>query len=271
MNPILLDLGVIKIYWYSVFILLGMLSAGFYVSKESKKYEIPKEVIENLFFWVIVFGVLGARVYYVVFHFNEYMYDPLSIFRIWEKGLAIHGGILFGLVFTILYSKKYNIKPLLMIDMIVVGLILGQAIGRWGNFFNQEAFGSIAGTTITESTLRHLLIPGFVIKGMYIRGTYYLPMFYFESIWCLLGFGVLLLNKRRRYLKIGQLTSIYLMWYGIGRFFIEMFRTDSLMLGSLKMAQIVSISMVVIGLVMYVLLSKGSRFNNLYNKNYEED
>lgn len=271
MNPILLDLGIIKIYWYSVFILIGMLTAGFYVSRESKKFNIEQDVISNLFFWVIVLGVIGARLYYVAFHFSEYAANPIDILKIWEGGLAIHGGILFGLIFTILYSKKYKIKPLLMIDMLVVGVILGQAIGRWGNFFNQEAFGSLPGITITESTLRHLLIPGFVIKGMNINGTYYLPTFYFESIWCLLGFIVLLFNKRRRYLKVGQLTSIYFMWYGIGRFFIEMFRTDSLMLGNFKMAQVVSILMVVIGLIMFIILGRGSRFNNLYNKKYEED
>ncbi len=270
MNPILLDLGIIKIYWYSVFILIGMLTAGFYVSKESKKFNINSDIISNLFFWVIVFGVLGARLYYVVFHLDYYLNNPIDIFKIWERGLAIHGGILFGLIFTIFYSKKYNIKPLLMLDMIVVGVILGQAIGRWGNFFNQEAYGSITGTTITETTLKHLLIPGFIIKGMNIGGTYYLPTFYFESIWCILGFIVLLLNKKRRYLKIGQLTSIYFIWYGLGRFFIEIFRTDSLMLGNIKIAQLISILMVIIGIVIYILTNRGSRFNNLYNKEYEE-
>lgn len=266
MNPILLDLGVIKIYWYSVLVILGMIAAGRYVNIESKKYKLDKEFIENLYFWVIVLGVVGARLYYVAFNFDFYKNNPIEILKIWEGGLAIHGGIIAGLIFTLIYAKKYKVKPLLMLDIIVVGVILGQAIGRWGNFFNGEAHGPI--TSI--ETLQKLLVPGFVINGMKIGSNYYLPTFYFESIWCLIGFITLLLVRRKKYLKIGQLSAIYFIWYGIGRIFVEYYRTDSLMLGNIKVAQIISGIMILIGIIMFFAVKKGSRFDNLYNPKEEE-
>ena len=266
MNPILLDLGIVKIYWYSIMIFLALIVAGTYFHYESKKFNITEEFSNNLFFWVIIVGVIGARLYYVVFNFDMYSGNLLSILKIWEGGLAIHGGILFGLIFTILYSKKYKIKPLLVIDIIVVGLIIAQAIGRWGNFFNGEAHGGIT----TLENLQDMFIPSFIIKGMFINGNYYVPTFYFESIWCIVGFIFLLIMKKRKYIKIGQLTSLYFIWYGIGRFFIESMRTDSLMLGNLKMAQVISIIMILIGIIMYIVLNRGSKFNNLYNKDYEQ-
>ena len=266
MNPILLDLGFIKVYWYSLFVVLGMICAGLYVHLESEKYKIDKEFVVNLFFWVIVLGVIGARLYYVAFNFDLYRDNPIDILKIWEGGLAIHGGLIAGIIFTLVYASKYKLKPLLITDIIVVGLLLGQAIGRWGNFFNAEAHGPV--TTLLQ--LQHLLIPEFVIKGMYINGNYYLPMFYFESLWCIIGFIVLIIIKHRRYTKIGQISSLYFMWYGLGRFVIEYFRKDSLMLGPIKMAQLVSGLMMIVGIILMLVVSKGSRFKNLYNPRYEE-
>lgn len=260
MDRIALDLGFIQIYWYSLFIFFGILVGTFVILKECKRQNINDDFIVNLIFYTVIFGLIGARLYYVCFNLDYYLKYPLEILEIWNGGLAIHGGIIAGLLCIFIYCKKYNAKLLKLLDIIVVGLIIGQAIGRWGNFFNQEAYGAIT----TLENLQKLGIPDFIIDGMYIGGAYRQPAFLYESIWCLAGFIALLIVRHYRYLKTGQLTGVYLIWYSIGRFFIEGMRTDSLMLGSLKMAQIVSIAGIAIGVLMLILCRKGSRFDNLY-------
>ena len=147
-----------------------------------------------------------------------------------------------------------------MLDIIVVGLIIAQAIGRWGNFFNSEAYGPVT----TAAHLKSLGIPSFVIQGMYILGEYRQPTFFYESVWCLFGFLAMLLIRRFKYLKLGQLTGFYLLWYGIIRFFIEGMRTDSLMLGTYKIAQIVSIVFIVSGLII-IIVNMLRKNNKQYN------
>ncbi len=260
MDRIALDLGFIQIYWYSLFIFFGILAATFVILKECKKQNINEDFIVNLIFYTVIFGLIGARLYYVCFNLDYYLKYPLEILEIWNGGLAIHGGIIAGLICIFFYCKKYNAKLLKLLDIVVVGLIIGQAIGRWGNFFNQEAYGAIT----TLENLQKLGIPDFIINGMYIGGAYRQPAFLYESIWCFAGFIALLMIRHYRYLKTGQLTGVYLIWYSLGRFFIEGMRTDSLMLGSLKMAQVVSIIGIVIGVMLLLFCRKGSRFDNLY-------
>ena len=162
--------------------------------------------------------------------------------------------------FIIYYCKKHNVNTLKTLDIIVVGLIIAQAIGRWGNFFNSEAYGPIT----TAEHLRSLGIPSFVINGMYILGEYRQPTFFYESVWCIFGFCAMFLIRNYKYLKIGQLTGFYLVWYGIIRFFIEGMRTDSLMLGPIKIAQIVSLICIVAGIIIFIKIKKNSQ-ENLYN------
>ncbi len=262
MDRIALDLGFIQIYWYSLFIFFGILVATFVILKECKRQNINEDFIVNLIFYTVIFGLIGARLYYVCFNLDYYLKYPLEILEIWNGGLAIHGGIIAGLLCVFIYCKKYNAKLLKLLDIVVVGLIIGQAIGRWGNFFNQEAYGAIT----TLENLQKLGIPDFIIDGMYIGGAYRQPAFLYESIWCLAGFIALLIVRHYRYLKTGQLTGVYLIWYSVGRFFIEGMRTDSLMLGSLKMAQVISIVGIIIGVMMLILCRKGSRFDNLYKE-----
>ena len=262
MDRIALDLGFIQIYWYSLFIFFGILVATFVILKECKRQNINEDFIVNLIFYTVIFGLIGARLYYVCFNLDYYLKYPLEILEIWNGGLAIHGGIIAGLLCVFIYCKKYNAKLLKLLDIVVVGLIIGQAIGRWGNFFNQEAYGAIT----TLENLQKLGIPDFIIDGMYIGGAYRQPAFLYESIWCLAGFVALLIVRHYRYLKTGQLTGVYLIWYSVGRFFIEGMRTDSLMLGSLKMAQVISIVGIIIGVMMLILCRKGSRFDNLYKE-----
>ena len=249
MSRVAISIGNFHIYWYSIFILLAMIVASILIIRESKRNNIKEDEILDFLFWGLIIGIIGARIYYVIFNFKYYITNPLEIFAVWNGGLAIHGGILAALIFTIIYSKKKKINLLKLTDVCVVGLIIGQAIGRWGNFFNGEAFGKI--TTLTS--LQNLHIPKFIIDGMFIEGSYREPLFLYESISCLLGFIVLLLiRKLYKKLKLGQLTSIYLIWYGITRIIIEYFRSDSLMLGSIKVAQLISLLFIISGIIVFI-------------------
>lgn len=259
MNPIAISIGPLTITWYSICILLGIILAGIVINKEAKKYNIPTSFVTNLVFWCVVFGLLGARIYYVLFNLKYYSQSPIEIIKIWNGGLAIHGGIIAGLITLIVYCKKYGVNILKMTDIAVPGLILAQGIGRWGNFFNSEAHGGI----VTRAFLENLHLPDFIINGMHIGGHYYHPTFLYESIFCIIGFFVLFGFRRLKNTKLGNTTSIYLIWYGVLRFFIESLRTDSLMLGNLKMAQIISIVMVIIGFAMFIV-------TKLKCKNYDE-
>ena len=258
MDSVLFDLGFIQIRWYSVLILIALIIGYILVWNEVKKKNMTNEELIDLAFYLIIFSFLGARIYYVLFNLKYYLANPLEIVMIWHGGLAIHGGIIAGLIFLIFYTKKHKINLLLMTDMIVVSLILAQAIGRWGNFFNGEAYGRI----VSLSFLKNLHLPQFIIDGMYINGAYREPTFLYESILCFIGFIALVIIRKKAKIKTGDLTGIYLIWYGIIRLIIESFRSDSLMLGPLKMAQIVSI----IGIIMGIYLIVKSRKNKLYSK-----
>ena len=263
MDRVALDLGFIQIYWYSICLFVGMLAASFVIYREAKRRGIDDDTLINLTFSTILFGIIGARLYYVIFNFPYYSKHPLEILEIWNGGLAIHGGLLFGLISIISNCKKKRISVMRMLDIIVVGLILGQAIGRWGNFFNSEAYGAIT----TLETLQSQGIPKFIIDGMYIMGEYRQPTFFYESIGCLFGFLAMIIIRLGKYLKRGNLTAFYLVWYGVLRFLVEGLRTDSLMLGSLKMAQIVSLSFVLIGIIIFLMnLRKSKGDENLYRK-----
>lgn len=260
MNPIAIDLGIVTIYWYSIIMFVAMIIGFYFVQKEARNFDIPNNFISDLGFYTIVFGLIGARLYYVAFNWSYYSNNLLDILKVWEGGLAIHGAIIAGLIFITIYTKKYKLKTLRILDMIVVGLIIGQAIGRWGNFFNGEAHGAI--TTLEH--LKNLKIPNFIIDGMKLNGAYYEPTFLYESLWNLIGFVVLIVVRRLRYIKIGQLTGIYLLWYGFGRFFVEGMRTDSLMFKGIRVAQLASIIMMIIGVIIILIRQFESRFKNQY-------
>lgn len=262
MNSVLVSIGSIEIRWYSILILIGIILAYFFILKETKRFKISSDFVFNMLFWTIIFGFIGARLYFIVFNFHLYRNNLSDIFKVWEGGLAIHGGILFGILVIIYYSKRYNISLLRLLDIVSVPLLLAQSIGRWGNFFNQEAFGR-------ATTLSHLksisILPQFVIDGMKIEGIYYTPTFYYESLWCLFGFIVLLIIRRFKFIKIGQIAAFYMIWYGIGRFFIEASRTDSLMFMGYKVAQLVSVGLLITGLAIFIIQSRKSKFDALYN------
>jgi len=267
MDPVIFTLGNFEIKWYSVLILLGATFGYYLLMKESQKYGYSKDFIFNLFFWALISGFIGARLYYVLFNWSLYRSDPLSIFKIWEGGLAIHGGLIAGFLTIVAYCKHYKVRLLKITDMVTIPVLLAQCIGRWGNFFNGEAHG----IETTMLNLQNLHIPKFIIEGMYINGHYYHPTFLYESLWCILGVILLWIVRHYKYLKVGQLTCIYLMWYSFGRFFIESLRTDSLMLGGFKVAQVVSVVAFIVGLLAFMILSRKGKFEDLYSEpNHEE-
>ena len=263
MNPILFTIKGFEIRWYSVIILLAIIIGIKLAQREAVKFNIPKDFIFNMAFWAVIFGFVGARAYYVIFNFSMFEGDLWSILKIWEGGLAIHGGVIAGFLTVALYCKKYNVRLIRVLDICAVSLILAQAIGRWGNFFNGEAHGAATNLATLECIG---IIPKFVIDGMQIDGIYYQPTFYYESLWCLLGFIILIIVRKLKYLKTGHLTSLYLIWYSVGRFFIEASRTDSLMFGGFKVAQIVSVGLIVIGLFIFIITARKGHFEDLYSE-----
>lgn len=258
MSNVLVKLGPITIYWYSVFILTAFILGFFLASKEFKRQNLPLSFLNDYFFYLVPIVIVGARIYYVLFEWEYYSSHLLDIFKVWNGGLAIHGGVFAGIIFTIYYTKKHKIDSLKLLDIAAPCLILGQAIGRWGNFFNQEAYGPAT----SLSNLMDLHLPQFVVDGMLIDGTYYHPTFFYESVACFLGFIIMIIVRRYRRLKVGQISALYFIIYGITRFFIEALRQDSLMLGNIKVAQLVSIILVIVGVV---LLIKQIYSKKLYN------
>ena len=257
MNRVAIDLGFIQIYWYSITMFLGVLFGIIVAYIEIKRKKIDVVKFENMAFYAVLFGFLGARIYYVLFNLDYYLASPIEIVKVWNGGLAIHGGIIGAVVAMYVYCKKNKLNILEMLDICAPAILIGQIIGRWGNFFNSEAHGGV----VTREFLESLHLPNFIINGMYINGAYYHPTFLYESLLNLICFIVLMFLRRNKKIRLGVLVGIYLMWYAVVRFFIESLRTDALMLGSLRMAQVISVVLFVIGLVLVILSQKKERYN----------
>ena len=256
MDRILFSIGPITIYWYSVTMLLAVLTGVYLAINESKKQGMHS-FVSDLVTYIIVFGIIGARLYYVIFNFDSYKNNLLSIFAIWEGGIAIYGAIIGGFLAIVYLAIKRKQSIIKTTDIIVPGLILAQAIGRWGNFFNGEAHG----TQVSLQFLESLQLPKFIINGMYINGSYYHPTFLYESVWCILGFILLIVIRKLTKRKTGIMTYSYFIWYGIGRVFIEGLRTDSLYLGNFRISQIVSVILIIVGILGIIIsITKGENY-----------
>ena len=260
-----IDLGFINIYWYSIIVMLAVFSAIMLILNEAKREKINTDFIYDIIFFTIPAGIVGARLYYVLFNWSEYQSHPLEILKIWHGGLAIHGAIIAGCLFIIGYCLYKHYNPLKILDIAVIGLIAGQIIGRWGNFFNKEAYGNITTYEFLRETLK---LPHFIIEGMHINGFYHHPTFLYESLWNIVGLIILILIRERLKIKVGVLTFAYLIWYGIGRFFIEILRADSLLFFDIRIAQIISFMMVAIGIIGLIFI-KNSKLP-LYRKEEEK-
>ena len=259
MNRVAFNIFGFNVYYYSLCILLGVIVAYILITREGKKQGLPKEFISDLIFYTLIIGILGARVYYCVFNLDYYLANPSEILKIYNGGLAIHGGVIAGLIFVYFYTKKKSVSFIKILDIVAPAVIIAQSFGRWGNFFNQEAHGGIT----TYQNLKNMHIPEFIINGMHIEGKYYYPTFFFESIWCLIGFIILMIARRNKNLRKGFQIGFYFIWYGIGRFFIEAFRTDSLMFFGLKIAQIVSLIGIIIGIIIIVTNRNKKYYNEM--------
>ena len=249
MNPVLLNLGFIQIRWYSVLVLIAFIIGYGLVITRCKKKGLNTTKISDMCFYLVLVCILGARLYYCIFNLDYYLNNLVDIIKIWEGGLAIHGGIIAGMIFIFFYTRKNNIQLLDIFDIFAPALVLGQAIGRWGNFFNQEAFGP----ETTFEVLKNLKMPEFIINGMYIDNAYHHPTFLYESLGCLLIFITTIIIRNVKSIKSGQVASIYFIGYGVLRFLIESLRQDSLMFFNLKIAQLISIIMIIVGVILFIL------------------
>jgi phosphatidylglycerol---prolipoprotein diacylglyceryl transferase len=248
LDPIALSLGPIQIHWYGVIIGLAIALGLYLVIRESDKRGLDKDLFTDLLLWAIPIAILSARAYYVIFEWDYYSQNPGQIMAIWNGGLAIHGALIGSVITAYVFTKKRNVSFWQVVDIAAPSLILGQAIGRWGNFMNQEAHGG----EVTRAFLENLLLPEWIINQMYINGVYYHPTFLYESLWNLLGF-ILLLVLRKVNLRRGEMFLTYLIWYSIGRYFVEGLRTDSLMLTeNIRMAQMISIVLIVGAIVVLI-------------------
>ena len=227
--PKYLQIGPLMIYYYGVIIACGLILAVLYGCKRSREFGIKEDDLVDGVLWVTPFAILCARAYYVIFSWNRYVENPIEIFYIWEGGLAIYGGVLGALIGVTVFCKIKKIKIAAMLDLVLIGFLIGQSVGRWGNFMNREAFGAE-----TMSFFRMGLLNSFN-NTVY----YYHPTFLYESAWNALGFVILhFLSKRRRY--DGQMALCYAAWYGLGRAFIEGLRTDSLYWGPFRVSQLLA-------------------------------
>lgn len=245
-DPVAIQLGPISIRWYAIFIVSGLLLAVYLAMKEAPCRKIIPDDILDFILIAFPLAIIGARIYYVIFDWSYYASQPFSeVFAIWNGGLAIYGGLITGAIVLFVFSYYRAINPLDFLDVAAPGVMIAQAIGRWGNFINQEAYGKIV------DNLNYL--PSFIKNQMYIDGSYRVPTFLYESLWNLLGFIIIMaLRHRPRFLKQGEIAFFYLIWYGCGRFVIEGMRTDSLMLFGIRVSQWLSAILIVIGIALII-------------------
>lgn len=241
--------GGITVKWYGVLIALGFLLAMIYGLKRAKPFGIDPDRMIDVVLVSAIFAFIGARLYYVLFSDEraQYFADPLSIFAVWEGGLGIYGGVIFAFLTALWMCRVRKVDTLRMFDLASIGFLIGQGIGRWGNFFNQEAFG--ANTSLPWGMTGDIIQSGANGSG-YILSQPVHPTFLYESLWCLAGFLLLHILSKRYYKFRGQIFASYIIWYGLGRAWIEGLRTDSLMLGTMRVSQLLAILSVIGGVIL---------------------
>ena len=225
------SIGPLTIHLYGVVIAFGLVLATMYCMRRSREFGLTEDHVLDGVLWITPFAIACARAYYCIFSWELYADDPISVLYIWKGGIAIYGGVLGAIVGMIVFCRIKKISLGATLDLVLMGFLIGQAIGRWGNFFNREAFGAE-----TESFLRMGLL-----NALTGEITYHHPTFLYESVWNALGFVVLhFLSKKREF--DGQIALGYAFWYGLGRFFIEGLRTDSLYIPgtSLRVSQLLA-------------------------------
>ncbi|EAH3114041.1 prolipoprotein diacylglyceryl transferase [Listeria monocytogenes] len=248
LDPVAIQIGSISVKWYGVIIASAVVIALLLALSEANKRKMDKEIIVDLLIWAIPISIISARIYYVIFEWDFYKNNLGEIVKIWHGGIAIYGALIGAVLTAIIFSRIKKISFWQLADVVAPSLIIAQAIGRWGNFMNQEAHGA----ETTRSFLESLHLPDFIINQMYIDGAYYQPTFLYESLWNVLGFVILLIIRRTK-IRRGELFLGYVIWYSFGRFFIEGMRTDSLMWADFRVSQALSLLLIVlsIGIIIY--------------------
>lgn len=245
-DPVAFSLGPLQVRWYGIIMASAFTAGTLLAYRRAGREKIDPGHIINIVTVIIPAAIIGARLYYVAFKWQEYAQDPLGVLAVWQGGLAIHGGIIGGTLAGIWYAKKCRLSLWHTADILAPSLILGQAIGRWGNFINQEAYGG----PVSEGFMS--AFPAFIRDQMYIEGQYRHPAFLYESAWDFSVFLFLTWFWSRRKMP-GEAAILYLILYSAGRFFIEGLRTDSLMLGPFRAAQLVSLFLIAAGLLVFYL------------------
>lgn len=259
LNPVAFTIGDFSIKWYGIIIALAFLCGITYVLYRVKDFGLDGDRVIDVILGGAVGAIVGARLYYVIFSWDLYKDNPIDIFKTWEGGIAIYGGIIGGFLIGLLMCRIRRVRFWPMADLAVGGLILGQAIGRWGNFVNIEAFGGntdlpwgMTSPVITEYLRAHMV----ELEGLNMTIDPNMPVhptFFYESVWCLIGFVVIVLfTKHRRF--DGELVLLYSAWYGAGRAVIEGLRTDSLLWGTLRVSQVLAILCTLASLIIWAAI-----------------
>ena len=236
------------IYWYGILIMLGVILAVVYASARSRQFGIRQDDLYDAVLFAVPLGIVCARIYYVIFEWEQYKDNLSEIFATWHGGLAIYGGIIGGIIVIVVLCRVKKIYVMDMLDLFASAVPIGQILGRWGNFFNCEAYGS-------STTLPWRMVIGKTLEEAGATGNH--PTFFYESAWNLIGFIILYFSSKKRKYH-GEILLLYLGWYGLGRFFIEGLRTDSLYLWGtgIRVSQVVALICIIIGLGGFLLNRK---------------
>ncbi len=225
LNPIAFTLGPLTVHWYGITLGLAALAGLLIAVQEGKRFGLSPDFFLDLMLYGVPSSIIAARLYYVAFKWGYYKDHPGEIIQIWNGGIAIYGALIGALICGFFYIRAKGFDFWRIVDICAPSLLIGQMIGRWGNFINQEAYGGEVERSFLSDTLH---IPSFIVNQMNVQGVYHHPTFLYESLWSLVGLVILFVIRRRNFLRAGELTFCYFIWYSIGRFFIEALRTDSL-------------------------------------------
>lgn len=249
-NRTAFSIGSFNVYWYGILIATGLLLAVLYAYFNAKRFDVDRDKLFDCVIVGIVTAIIGARTFYVVFKWDMFADNFWKVFDIRDGGLAIYGGIIGGLVGAFVVAKIKKIEFMPILDIAMIGFFIGQALGRWGNFFNQEAFGAQ-----TDSLFR-MISENTIVDGKVVAVH---PCFLYESVWCALGFVLLHIVNRKFQKYHGQIFYLYLVWYGFERMIVEGLRTDSLYLPfsifgqDIRISQLISAVLFITGIVLLII------------------